>query len=564
MRGKVKIAIVDTGIDKTHEYLQNNIIGGVAFESKDEYILVSDDYEDKNGHGTSCASIIKKEFEEVEFFIVKALDKFGEASIQVLEEALKYLLNIDVKIINLSLSVIESDLVHDLYNICEELNKQGKLIICSVANGFEFSYPAKFNNVIGVKGFILEDENSFWYNKYYDTQCIIDNNSYLRCHLNNSYKLFGKCNSQAAAKLAGKIAQIVSNNNDIKFDDLGKILEKNTSKNHWTNEDLEFSKRYPDFREDCKNISKKIIYEVAEIVKVVLNIDKDNNELYECSLFNRNIGLNSDNCFEVIKKLEKNFRISLEYMNISRYDFVSIYTLAELVERNMEKGAINMVILETINLTKKYGKGDTEVIALNSANILVEKGEFVAIIGPSGSGKSTMLHLLGGLERPTQGTVKIENQDIYKLSESELAKYRRKKIGFIFQQYNLIPVLNVRENIEMPLMLDKAKIDKNYIDELIEFLGLADRQKHLPNQLSGGQQQRVAIARALAAKPAIILADEPTGNLDTKTTEEVMDLLKVSIKNYNQTLIMITHNEKIAEKADRIISIVDGNIISIN
>lgn len=219
-----------------------------------------------------------------------------------------------------------------------------------------------------------------------------------------------------------------------------------------------------------------------------------------------------------------------------------------------------MKILETINITKKYGKEETEVAALNSVNISVEKGEFVAIIGPSGSGKSTMLHLLGGLERPTQGTVKIQNQDIYKLSESKLAKYRRKKIGFIFQQYNLIPVLTVRENIEMPLMLDKAKIDKAYIDDLIEFLGLIERQNHLPNQLSGGQQQRVAIARALAAKPAIILADEPTGNLDTKTTKEVVDLLKKSIKKYNQTLIMITHNDKVAESADRIISIVDGEI----
>lgn len=219
-----------------------------------------------------------------------------------------------------------------------------------------------------------------------------------------------------------------------------------------------------------------------------------------------------------------------------------------------------MKILETINLTKKYGKGETEVTALNNANISVEKGEFIAIIGPSGSGKSTMLHLLGGLERPTQGTVKIENQEIYKLSENKLAKYRRKKIGFIFQQYNLIPVLTVRENIEMPLMLDKANIDKAYIDDLIEFLGLTERQKHLPNQLSGGQQQRVAIARALAAKPSIILADEPTGNLDTKTTKEVMDLLKKSIKKYNQTLIMITHNDKVAENADRIISIVDGEI----
>ena len=223
-----------------------------------------------------------------------------------------------------------------------------------------------------------------------------------------------------------------------------------------------------------------------------------------------------------------------------------------------------MKILETINLTKTYGKGETKVNALNSANISIETGEFVAIIGPSGSGKSTMLHLLGGLERPTKGTVKIEGKDIYELSENKLAQYRRKKIGFIFQQYNLIPVLAVRENIEMPLRLDKANINKGYIDEIIDFLGLTERQNHLPNQLSGGQQQRVAIARALAAKPAIILADEPTGNLDTKTTDEVMELLKMSIKKYNQTLIMITHNEQIAKKADRIISIVDGDIKELN
>ncbi|MCR1954633.1 S8 family serine peptidase [Clostridioides mangenotii] len=338
MRDKVKIAIVDTGIDKNHEYLKDNIIGGVAFESKDEYILVSDNYEDENGHGTSCASIIKKEFKDVELFVVKALDKLGKASIQVLEEALKYLLDIDVKIINLSLSVMESNLVQDLYNVCEELIKQGKFIICSVANGFEFSYPAKFDNVIGVKGFILEDENSFWYNKDYDIQCIMDNNSYLRCDLNNSYKLFGKCNSQAAAKLTGKIAYIVSENNDIKLNDLNEILEKTARRNYWASKDLEASKRYPDFKEDEKNINKNILNEVGDILREVLNIDKENNEIYECSLFNRYIGLNSDNCFEVIEKLEKKFGISLEYMNISRYDFVSIYTLAELVEKNLNKG----------------------------------------------------------------------------------------------------------------------------------------------------------------------------------------------------------------------------------
>lgn len=219
-----------------------------------------------------------------------------------------------------------------------------------------------------------------------------------------------------------------------------------------------------------------------------------------------------------------------------------------------------MVILETINLGKIYGKKETTVHALNDANLKINKGEFVAIVGPSGSGKSTFLHLVGGLERPSSGTIKVDGKDICCLSDKELAKYRRQKVGFVFQQYNLIPVLNVAENIELPVKLDNRKVDKEYINDLMDLLGISDRKTHLPNQLSGGQQQRVAIARALSSKPSIILADEPTGNLDTKTTEEVMELLRTSIKKYNQTLIMITHNESIAKKADRIISIVDGNL----
>lgn len=220
-----------------------------------------------------------------------------------------------------------------------------------------------------------------------------------------------------------------------------------------------------------------------------------------------------------------------------------------------------MIILETINLSKIYGKKETAVRALQDANLTVDKGEFVAVVGPSGSGKSTFLHLIGGLERSSAGTIKVDGRDISCLSDKELAKYRRQKVGFIFQQYNLIPVLNVRENIELPLKLDNKPIDNDYLDEIIKTLGLEDRQNHLPNQLSGGQQQRVAIARALSAKPSIILADEPTGNLDTKTTQEVVELLKLSIKKYNQTLIMITHNENISKSADRIINIVDGSLI---
>lgn len=219
-----------------------------------------------------------------------------------------------------------------------------------------------------------------------------------------------------------------------------------------------------------------------------------------------------------------------------------------------------MSILETINLSKTYGNKESKVNALNNVNINIEKGEFVAIIGPSGSGKSTLLHLLGGLEKISSGSIKVNGKDISKLKDMELAEYRRKEVGFVFQQYNLIPVLNVEENIELPLMLGNDDIDEIYINELIDVLGLKDRKNHLPSQLSGGQQQRVAIGRALSTKPSIILSDEPTGNLDSKTTDEVMELLKKSIRKFKQTLIVITHDINIAKKADRIINIVDGTI----
>lgn len=340
MKEKIKVAIVDTGIDKEHDYLKANIIGGIALESKDDYIIISENYKDENGHGTSCASIIKNEFENVELFVVKALDKQGKTNIQVLEEALKYLLSVDVKIINLSLSVMESELVQDLYKVCEELKNQGKIIICSVANDEEYSYPAKFDNVIGVRGFILENDNAFWYNKDYDIECIMDNNSYLTCDISNSYKLFGKCNSQAAAKLTGKIANILSTRPSIKRDDLNTILSKIAIRNYWTSKNLEASKRYPSFKYDQEHINKEIIRCVVDTIREVIHIDKDNNILYECGLFNKYIGLDSDNCFEVIKRLEKTFNISLDYMKISRYDLVSIYTLAELVENNLNVAEI--------------------------------------------------------------------------------------------------------------------------------------------------------------------------------------------------------------------------------
>lgn len=220
-----------------------------------------------------------------------------------------------------------------------------------------------------------------------------------------------------------------------------------------------------------------------------------------------------------------------------------------------------MTILQTKDLTKHYGTGEVTVHALDGINIALDSGEFVAIVGTSGSGKSTLLHMLGGLDRPTSGSVMVDNKEIFSLKDDALTIFRRRKIGFIFQNFNLVPVLNVYENIVLPIELDGNKPDKAYIDKIITALGLQSKLNNLPNNLSGGQQQRVAIARALATKPAIILADEPTGNLDSKTSLDVMGLLKTTSQQFSQTIVMITHNEEIAQMADRVIRIEDGRIV---
>lgn len=219
-----------------------------------------------------------------------------------------------------------------------------------------------------------------------------------------------------------------------------------------------------------------------------------------------------------------------------------------------------MTILETKNLKKFYGVGNNEVHALDGVDFKVEEGEFISIVGTSGSGKSTLLHMLGGLDRPTSGKVYVGGKDIFSLKEEALTIFRRRKIGFVFQSYNLVPVLNVYENIVLPIELDGDKPEKEYIQEIVKTLGLESKLHNLPSQLSGGQQQRVAIARALATKPAIILADEPTGNLDSKTSQDVLSLFKISSEKFGQTIVMITHNEEIAQLADRIIQIEDGKI----
>ncbi len=221
-----------------------------------------------------------------------------------------------------------------------------------------------------------------------------------------------------------------------------------------------------------------------------------------------------------------------------------------------------MEILQAKHLKKIYGTGSNAVHALDGVDLSVEKGEFVAIVGTSGSGKSTLLHMLGGLDRPTAGSVTVDGQDIFALKDEALTIFRRRKIGFVFQAYNLVPTLNVYENIVLPIELDGAPVKKDFISQIVQTLGLSERLTALPNQLSGGQQQRVAIARALAAAPAIILADEPTGNLDSRTSQDVLSLLKVTGQKFAQTIVMITHNEEIAQLADRVIRIEDGRIVT--
>ena len=221
-----------------------------------------------------------------------------------------------------------------------------------------------------------------------------------------------------------------------------------------------------------------------------------------------------------------------------------------------------MSILETKDLRKVYGTGDTAVRALDGVDLTVEHGEFVAIVGTSGSGKSTLLHMLGGLDRPTSGSVLVDGKDIFSFKDEALTIFRRRKIGFVFQSYNLVPVLNVQENIVLPIQLDGRRVDKAFVRQIVRTLGLEERLEALPSQLSGGQQQRVAIARALATTPAIILADEPTGNLDSRTSQDVLGLLKITSQKFSQTIVMITHNEEIAQMADRILRIEDGRIVS--
>lgn len=270
-----------------------------------------------------------------------------------------------------------------------------------------------------------------------------------------------------------------------------------------------------------------------------------------------NIQIKNDKTVRIVLQMERIWKDF--YDKIGTVEKSSFYWIINKNRRRMEA---YMVILSAKGLRKEYGSGENLVRALDGVDFCVEQGEFVAIVGTSGSGKSTLLHMLGGLDRPTSGSVIIDGKDIFALKDEALTIFRRRKIGFVFQNYNLVPVLNVYENIVLPIQLDGETPDEKYIESIITTLGLTNKLQNLPNNLSGGQQQRVAIARALAAKPAIILADEPTGNLDSKTSQDVLGLLKISSQKFAQTMVMITHNEEIAQLADRIVRIEDGSVKS--
>ncbi|MCC0630591.1 S8 family serine peptidase [Clostridioides sp. ES-S-0054-01] len=337
MNNKVKVAVLDTGIDKNHDYLKDNLVGGIAFECIHDYIFISDKFDDEDGHGTACASIIKKEYEDVELFVIKVLGKDGITNIKVLEEALRYLLDTNIRLINLSLSVIGVESVKGLFEVCYELFRKGKIIVCSLANDFDLSYPAMFNNVIGVRGFTLDVDDSFWYNKKYDVQCVMDSNSYISCDINNSYRLPPKCNSYLSAKLTGKIAKILSEKPDTTISDLNDKLESLATRNHWNSCDFDEYSGILNFKLDLYDKDNALLMRVADVVRDCLNIEDDDKKLFQCSLFNKEIGLVYDNCFNLLKKLEHRFDIKFNYMDISKYDLVSIYTLTGLVERYKSK-----------------------------------------------------------------------------------------------------------------------------------------------------------------------------------------------------------------------------------
>jgi hypothetical protein len=332
MNDKVKVAILDTGIYRYHDYLKDNKITGISYECIHNYMFETDSYGDENGHGTACASIIKKELNNVELIAVKVLDKFGNSNLELIEEGLRLILESDIRIVLMNISVKDGKDIKRLHEICCELYEKDKIIICPTDNTANESYPAVFSGVIGVKGSILNKKDIFWYNEKAKIQCVIDSNARMVCNTDNNYTLSDRCNSYAAAKLTGKVARLLNENPMLSFESLNKKLEILSKKNNWTSSDLKEAQRNPDFKVGLYKNDNQLFLTVVDIIKEFLNIPKEDNFIYECSLFNKYIGLNRNNCYYLLRRFEECFGIEFDFMNISRHDLLSIYSITELVE----------------------------------------------------------------------------------------------------------------------------------------------------------------------------------------------------------------------------------------
>lgn len=327
MQKRIKVAVIDTGINRQHSYLKDCIIGGIAFKDNGDFIEVKDDFEDDNGHGTACASIIKKEYNDVDIFSIKALDREGKTNIQILEESLKYLIDTDIKLINLSLSISTNEITEELLLICEKLVKMNKIIICSLANGLEESYPAILENIIGVRGSILDNRDSILYNKNSKIQCVIDSRQYLTPYLEDNYILFGQCNSHAAAKLTGKIAALIAKNTDLEsFEQIQDRLEDISNKK------LEYKFENKIYLKDEDELLNRIV----NVISKNFNL-KNKHILYQRRICDEDFGINYFNIINLVKLLEKEFNVEFNYIEISRDDLVSIYSLANLIKNVKNK-----------------------------------------------------------------------------------------------------------------------------------------------------------------------------------------------------------------------------------
>lgn len=470
---KPLIAVIDTGISADVSY-RESIIGGVSFFIENHTIYMDTEYDDRIGHGTCVCSMIRRRCPNATFYIVKIYENMLITSSFLLLQALEHLLEIPVNFINLSLSVNSNLNTEQIRDVLYRLYKQGKIVIVSVKNRMEESFPANCEFCYGVKGVSDLNENAYFYQKQDNIQ-LKTNGSPEYVESINGRKEWFYGNSKAAAGASGLLAEIYS----------------------------KYSKIAPMNSMDLMN---------AWLQKAGLQGEQDMKD-----------------------------------------DF-SVCGAPPTVRRSVRMENI----AKLIDVCRNYGNGDNVIKALKNVNVEIRRGEFIAVVGASGSGKSTLLNILGGLDVPTSGIVMIDGKELGGMNDERLTVFRRENIGFVFQNFNLIPMLTAYENIVLPIQIGGNDVDTEYVGNIIGFLGLTGLENRMPSQLSGGQQQRVAIARALASKPAIILADEPTGSLDSEAGRDVVELFASLVKEFHQTVVMVTHNESLADRCDRILVMKDG------